>query len=99
MSCLALREAAVGDAVLDDRLRAALVEDVLPRSLAPARDVEVGQPGSVGLDRLVDGVRAVQMADARPGVDRADVLASDFVITLGRRIVRDCSGRPSSSRT
>ena len=60
---LSLREPAVGNAVLDDRLAA--VDDLLTQP-APAGNVEVGKLRAVGPDFLVNGVGAVEMANRRP---------------------------------
>src|SRR5205823_1097428 len=73
--------------VLNDRLDAASVQNRLPEA-RPAGDVQVGESRAVRLDLLVDGVRAVQVADGGAGVDGAHIFAGHLVEPLGRGVVR-----------
>jgi hypothetical protein len=81
---LPLRKAAVGDAVLDDRV--ALACDAVAQPL-PAGNVEIAELGAVGLDFSVDGIRSMQMADRGAGIDRADIFLSDRIDAARRRII------------
>ncbi len=82
---LPLREAAVGDAVLDDRID--VVGDA-GAQLPPAGDIEIGELCAVGLDLRVDRVGTVQVADRGTGIDRADIVRRHRVDPLRRRVVR-----------
>ena len=74
-----LREPAAGDPELHDCV--ALTEDRVLH-LVPAGDFQVGQPRAVGLRRVVELPRPVDMADRRAGVDAADILGHDSVHAL-----------------
>jgi hypothetical protein len=80
-----LGEPAIGDPVLDHRITP--LEDHLPEA-GPAGDIEVGKLGAVGLNLLIDRVRAVEMTDARAGVHASDVLVGHRLKPVGRGVVR-----------